>query len=254
MTDIAAVSGRPGRWSVLANPTRFLQLSGRVQPFAYLAAAAVLAPALWLGLTAPADYQQGDTVRIMFVHVPFAWLGMLAWTMMALSGLGTLVWRHPIADVSLKSAAPLGCAFTFLAMVTGSIWGRPTWGTWWEWDARLSSVFILFLMYLGLMALARAFDDPGRSARPVAVMALTGFVMIPIIKFSVEWWNTLHQPASVMRAGGPTMPAAYLTPLLLSALGFTLLFLAMHLTAMRTEVLRRRVRALKRLQVARGTD
>ncbi|GGD96444.1 heme exporter protein CcmC [Aureimonas endophytica] len=250
MSDLAA-SPRPTRIGALANPTRFLALSGRVQPFLYAAAALVLAPALWLGFTAPADYQQGETVRIMFIHVPFAWLGMMAWTMMAGSGLGTLVWRHPVADVALKSAAPLGAVFTLLAMVTGSIWGRPTWGTWWEWDARLSSVFILFLMYLGLIALTRAFDDPARSARPVAVVALTGFVMIPIIKFSVEWWNTLHQPASVLTMNGPKMPATYLVPLLLSALGFSLLFLALHLTAMRTEVLRRRIRALKRLQAAR---
>jgi heme exporter protein C len=253
MSHIAAdADSRPKGFGALANPTRFLELSGRLEPFAYILASLVLAPALWLGLAAPADYQQGDTVRIMFVHVPFAWLGMMAWTTMALSGLGTLVWRHPLADVALKSAAPLGAAFTFLAMLTGSIWGRPTWGTWWEWDARLSSVFVLFLMYLGLVALARAFDDPGRSARPVAVVALTGLVMIPVIKFSVDWWNTLHQPASVLRAGGPSMPAVYLAPLLLSALGFTLLFLAMHLSAMRTEVLRRRARALRRLRAARA--
>ncbi|WP_152046964.1 heme ABC transporter permease [Aureimonas psammosilenae] len=251
MSDIAAPI-RPTRIGALANPTRFLELSARVQPFLYGLAALVLLPALWLGASAPADYQQGETVRIMFIHVPFAWVAMMAWTAMAASGLGTLVWRHPVADVALKSAAPLGATFTLLAMVTGSIWGRPTWGTWWEWDARLSSVFILFLMYLGMMALGRAFEDPARSSRPAAVFAITGFVMIPIIKFSVEWWNTLHQPASVMRMGGPSMPAVYLTPLLLSGLGFTLLFLAFHLTAMRTEILNRRIRALKRLALARA--
>ena len=251
MSDFAAPA-RPSRIGLLANPTRFLALSGKVQPWLYLGAAIVLLPGLWLGIAAPADYQQGPTVRIMFIHVPFAWLGMVAWTTMAIAGLGTLVWRHPVADVALKAAAPLGAVFTLLAMVTGSIWGRPTWGTRWEWDARLSSVFILFLMYLGLIALARTFDDPGRSARPAAVVALTGFVMIPIIKFSVEWWNTLHQPASVFTIQGPKMPTVYLTPLFLCAAGFTLLFLAMHITAMRTEVLRRRVRALRRLSLARA--
>ncbi|EAU41879.1 heme exporter protein CcmC [Fulvimarina pelagi HTCC2506] len=240
-------TGRPGRFAILANPTRFLELSGKIQPWLYALAALAILTGLTLGFMAPEDYQQGATVRIMFIHVPFAWLCMMIWTVMALSALGTLVWRHPLADVSIKAAAPIGAVFTVLALLTGSIWGRPMWGTWWVWDARLTSVFVLLIMYLGLIALTRALDEPGKAAKPAAILVLVGWVNIPIIKFSVDWWNTLHQPASVMRADGPSMPAEFLTPLLLSAVGFTLLFFALHLTAMRTEILRRRVEALSRL-------
>ncbi|HSM39522.1 MAG TPA: heme ABC transporter permease [Afifellaceae bacterium] len=228
----------------LANPTRFLSLSARILPWLAAASAAVLAIGLWLALfVAPPDYQQGDSVRIMFVHVPAAWLAMFCYTLMALSSIGSLVWRHPLADVSAKAAAPIGAAFTFLALFTGSVWGKPMWGTWWVWDARLTSVLVLFIMYLGLIALWRAFDDPGRAGRVAAVLTLVGFVNIPIIKFSVDWWNTLHQPASVMRLGGPTVHPSMLWPLLIMAVGFTLLFLTLHLAAMRTEIFRRRVRA-----------
>ena len=141
----------------------------------------------------------------MYVHVPAAWLAMMCYTVMALSALGTLVWRHPLADVSAKAAAPIGACFTLVALITGSLWGKPMWGTWWVWDARLTSVFVLFLMYLGLIALNRAMDEPTRAAKVSAVLILVGFVNIPIIKFSVEWWNTLHQPASVIRMDGPTI-------------------------------------------------
>ena len=250
MTDLSAT--KPSRFAILANPTRFLELSGRLQPWLYAAALVALVVGLTLGFTAPPDYQQGATVQIMFIHVPFAWLSMMVWTMMSLSALGTLVWRHPLADVAVKAAAPIGAVFTALALITGSIWGRPMWGTWWVWDARLTSVFILFLMYLGLIALTRALEDPGKSARAAAILVLVGFINIPLIKFSVDWWNTLHQGASVIRAGGPAMPAVFLTPLLVSALGFTLLFFALHLTAMRSEVLRRRVAALSRLAARRA--
>ncbi|MFD2238681.1 heme ABC transporter permease [Aureimonas populi] len=248
MSDIAA-----RRWSVsaLANPTRFMELSARVQPWVYGAALLALGFGLWLGLTVPPDYQQGETVKIMFVHVPFAWASMMVWSVMSVSALGVLVWRHPLADVAIKAAAPLGAVFTALALLTGSIWGHPMWGTWWVWDARLTSVFVLFLMYLGLIGLTRAFEEPGRAGRPAAILVLVGFVNIPIIKFSVDWWNTLHQPASVIRAAGPAMPGVYLQPLLLVALGVSLLFLALHLTVMRTEVVRRRVHALSR-RAARG--
>ena len=164
---------------------------------------------LYLGFTAPEDFQQGITVRIMYIHVPFAWLAMMCYTLMALAALGTLVWRHPLADVALKSAAPIGAVFTALALATGSIWGKPMWGTWWVWDARLTSVFVLFLMYLGILALTRAIDDPAKSARAAAIITLVGFINIPIIKFSVDWWNTLHQPASVFRLDGPTIDASH---------------------------------------------
>jgi heme exporter protein C len=182
----------------------------------------------------------------MYVHVPAAWLSMMCYTVMALSALGTLVWRHPLADVSAKAAAPLGAGFTLVALITGSLWGKPMWGTWWVWDARLTSVFVLFLMYLGLIALNRAMDDPTRAAKASAILILVGFVNIPIIKFSVEWWNTLHQPASVMRMDGPTIDPAFLWPLLIMAVAFTMLFFTLHILAMRNEILRRRIAVLRR--------
>ena len=187
----------------LANPTKFLSLTARLLPWLAGATAILLAIGLTQSALAPDDYQQGATVKIMFIHVPNAWLSMFVWGVMSVAALGTLVWRHPLADVAAKAAAPIGAAFTFLALVTGSLWGRPMWGTYWEWDARLTSVLILFLMYLGLIALWRAVEDPSRAARAAAILTLVGAINIPIIKFSVDWWNTLHQPASVMRIGGP---------------------------------------------------
>ncbi len=240
-------SARPASWADIANPTRFIALADRLVPWLAALAAALLAIGLYMSFAAPEDYQQGSTVRIMYIHVPFAWLAMMCYSLMAISALGTLVWRHPLADVALKSAAPIGAVFTALALVTGSIWGKPMWGTWWVWDARLTSVFVLFLMYLGIIALTRALDDPGRAAWAAAVMTLVGFVNVPIIKFSVEWWNTLHQPASVFRLDGPTIAPSLLWPLLVMALGFTVLFFCLHLMAMRTEIRRRRVAAMRRM-------
>lgn len=234
----------------LANPTRFLNFASRVLPWLAAATALVFAVGLYQSWAAPDDYQQGATVKIMFVHVPNAWLSMFVWGVMSFAALGTLVWRHPLADVAAKAAAPIGAAFTFLALVTGSLWGRPMWGTYWQWDARLTSVLILFLMYLGLIALWRAVEDPSRAARAAAILTLVGAINIPIIKFSVDWWNTLHQGASVFRMGGPTLDRAFLVPLLLMATGFTLLFLTLHLAAMRNEVLRRRVRSLQMMQAS----
>ncbi len=241
------------RFTDLANPTRFIALAGRIAPWLAALSAIVLAAGMWMGFAAPEDYQQGSTVRIMYIHVPFAWLSMMIYGLMAVSALGTLVWRHPLADVWLKAAAPIGAVFTALALITGSIWGKPMWGTWWVWDGRLTSVFVLFLMYLGLIALTRALDDPSRSARAAAVVALIGVINLPIIKFSVEWWNTLHQPASVMRLDGPTIHPSLLTPLLISAVGFTLLYFTLQLMAMRTEIWRRRVTSMRRM-AARGAE
>lgn len=235
------------RLSDLANPTRFLALVGRIIPWMWSITAVLFAVGLYMSFTTETDYQQGETVRIMYIHVPAAWLSMMIYSVMALSALGTLVWRHPLADVSARAAAPIGAAFTFLALVTGSIWGRPMWGTWWVWDARLTSVFVLFLMYLGLIALNRAMDDPSKSARVSAVLILVGFVNIPIIKFSVDWWNTLHQPASVFRMGGPTIHPEFLWPLGIMALAYTFLFFVLHMTAMRTEIWRRRIASMRRL-------
>jgi heme exporter protein C len=244
MTETTAA---PSKFASLANPTRFIALTGRILPWLAGLTVLCLASGIYLSFTTEGDYQQGETVRIMYVHVPSAWLAMMCYSVMALSALGTLVWRHPLADVSAKTAAPLGAAFTFLALVTGSLWGRPMWGTWWAWgDARLTSVFILFLMYLGLIAFNRAMDDPGKAARVSAIMILVGFVNIPIIKFSVEWWNTLHQPASVMRLDGPTIDPEFLRPLLIMGLAFTLLFFTLHLMAIRNEIWRRRIAVMRR--------
>jgi len=235
----------------LANPSRFLTLAARLLPWLAALTIVLLAAGLYLSATAPDDYQQGATVKIMFIHVPNAWLSMFVWGIMSIASLGTLVWRHPLADVAAKAAAPIGASFTFLALVTGSLWGRPMWGTYWEWDARLTSVLILFLMYLGLIALWRAVEDPSRAARAAAVLTLVGAINLPIIKFSVDWWNTLHQPASVMRMGGSTLDKAFLIPLLVMAIAFSFLFVTLHVAAMRNEILRRRVRSLQ-MQQARA--
>src|SRR5215472_2693148 len=236
----------------LANPTRFLALTARILPWLIGATVLLLIIGLYQSATAPDDYQQGATVKIMFIHVPNAWLSMFVWGMMSAAALGTLVWRHPLADVAAKCAAPLGAAFTFLALVTGSLWGRPMWGTYWVWDARLTSVLVLFIMYLALMALWRTVDDPARAGRAAAILTLVGAINLPIIKFSVDWWNTLHQPASVFRIGGPTIDLSMLMPLIVMALAFTLLFIAIHLAAMRNEILRRRVRSLMLTQAERA--
>src|SRR6218665_125866 len=201
------------KFSDLANPTRFLALAARLLPWMAAITAILFAIGLYLSFTAEGDYQQGQTVRIMYIHVPAAWLSMMCYTVMALSAIGTLVWRHPLADVSHKAAAPIGAAFTLIALATGSLWGKPMWGTWWVWDARLTSVFVLFLMYLGLIALNRAIDEPSKAARVSAVLILVGFVNIPIIKFSVDWWNPLHQPASVLKVSGSTLDVEFLRPL-----------------------------------------
>jgi len=237
-------------WIALANPSRFLALAERLLPWLAAATALAFAAGLYAAFfVAPEDYQQGASVRIMFIHVPGAWLGMLGWAIMSVAALGTLVWRHPLADVALKTAAPIGAAFTFVCLVTGALWGRPMWGTYWVWDARLTSVLVLFLMYLGLIALWRAIEDPARAARAAAVLTLVGAVNLPIIKFSVDWWSTLHQPASVFRVGGSSIHPAILAPLLVMALAFTLLFATLYVSAMRNEILRRRVRTLRLLQV-----
>ncbi|HUW73345.1 MAG TPA: heme ABC transporter permease [Methyloceanibacter sp.] len=237
----------------LANPTRFLELVKAVVPWLAALVVILLGTGLYLSFfVAPPDYQQGETVRIMFIHVPAAWLAMFGYTVIALAALGTLIWRHPLADVAAKTAAPIGATFTFIALVTGSLWGKPMWGTYWVWDARLTSMLVLFLLYLGLIALWQAIEESGRAGRAAAILALVGAVNIPIIKFSVDWWNTLHQPASVFRAGGPTIDPALLTPLFVMAAGFTALFVLLHLIAMRAEILRRRVRALQQTQVARA--
>jgi heme exporter protein C len=234
----------------LANPHRFLALARWIVPAFAVLALVLLGFGIARGLQAPADYQQGETVRIMYIHVPSAWLALGIYTLMAIASLGTLVWRHPLADVAAKAAAPIGGAFCLICLVTGALWGRPMWGAYWVWDARLTSMLVLFLLYLGILALWRAIEDPGQGARAVAILTLVGFINVPIVKFSVDWWNTLHQPASVFRLDGPAIHPAILTPLLISAAGFAALFVALHVAAMRNEILRRRVRTLRLLTAA----
>ncbi len=231
-----------------ASPARFLAFAARVLPWLAGAAAIVIGYGLFRVSGAPDDYQQGATAKIMFIHVPSAWLSMMGWGLMSVAALGTLVWRHPLADVTAKAAAPIGAGFTLICLVTGSLWGRPMWGTYWVWDARLTSVLVLFLMYLGVIALWRTIEDPSRAARAVAILTLVGALNLPIIHFSVEWWNTLHQPASVFRVGGPAIHPSLLVPLLVMAAGFTLLFFALLTAAMRNEILRRRIRTIQMMQ------
>ncbi|MEM9734102.1 MAG: heme ABC transporter permease CcmC [Pseudomonadota bacterium] len=244
--SVTSANAAPTGLAALANPTRFLALVARVLPFLWVLTVAVLAVGLWMSFNVPDDYQQGRTVRIMFVHVPAVWMAMGAYMVMVSGALGVLVWRHPLADVAARAAAPFGAAFTFLGLATGSIWGRPMWGTWWVWDARLTSFLLLLIIYLGLLALWNAIEEPARAARLAAVAILVGALNIPIIKFSVDWFTTLHQPASVTRLDGPTLAPEFLYPLLVMGLAFLLLFTTLHLMAMRNEILRRQIRTLQR--------
>lgn len=228
-------------WS-LANPSNFMKLAQRLIPPLSFLTALCFGYGLYLSFfDSPPDYQQGEAVRIMYIHVPSAWLASLIYVSLILAALGTLVWRHPLADAAQKAAAPLGAGFTLICLVTGSLWGKPMWGTYWVWDARLTSVLVLFLLYLGLVALWWTIDDKSKAARLAAILTLVGAVNLPIIKYSVDWWNTLHQPASVLRLGGSTLDPAMLKALLVMALAFTLLFLILHMMAIRNEILARRV-------------
>ena len=235
-----------------ANPARFTRLADAILPWSLLATLGLLGAGLYLGLFAsPADYQQGETVRIMYVHVPAAWMALFIYTTIAGASATALIWRHPLAHIAARAAAPLGAWFTFLALATGSLWGKPMWGTWWVWDARLTSVLILFFLYLGYMALYNAFEDAARGQRAAAILALVGFVNVPIIKFSVDWWNTLHQPASLTRLDAPAIDPAMLWPLLAMGVGYMTFFLTLLLLRMKSELLAARLRALS-LQGAAG--
>jgi heme exporter protein C len=232
--------------SRLANPTRFMRFSAAALPWCGWSAAGVLVVGLYLALVvAPPDYQQGETVRIMYIHVPAAWMALSIYLFVAVASAVALVWRHPLAEIAAAAAAPIGAAFTFVCLATGSLWGRPMWGAWWVWDARLTSVLVLFFLYLGYIALVNAFDEPGRGARAGSVLALAGVVNLPIVKFSVDWWNTLHQPASVVRLGGPKIDVAMLIPLLVMAVGFSLMFAALTMLRMRTALNDRKALAMR---------
>jgi len=237
----------------LANPTRFMRIADRLfWPLSALAGGCLLA-GLYFGLIAsPPDYQQGDTVRIMYVHVPAAWLATIGYVAVGLCGLFYIVWRHPLADIALRAMAPAGAMFAFLTLVTGAFWGKPMWGAWWVWDARLTSMLILFFFYLGVIALANGFDQPERGSRPAALLALVGLVNVPIVKFSVDWWNTLHQPASLLRSGGVAIDQAMLLPLLLMLAGMHLYFAAVVILRMKALLAERRITSLLLRQAARG--
>ena len=229
-----------------ANPLRYQRLADAVLPWAGGAAVGLMLLGLYLALlVAPPDYQQGEAYRIMFVHVPAAWMALMVYAMMAAASVASLVWRHPLAEVAARAAAPIGACFTAVALVSGSIWGQPMWGTWWVWDARLTSVLILFFLYLGYIALHDAFDEPSRGARAAAILCLVGSVNLPIIKFSVDWWNTLHQPASILRVGGPAIHASMLWPLLAMFGAFLCYFVAVHILRTRAELTARRIRNLR---------
>ena len=229
-----------------ANPARFMRIAEPILPWTSVGALAAILLALYFGIfDSPADYQQGETVRIMYVHVPAAWMALFAYTVMALASGSFLIWKHPLADLSAQAAAPIGAGFTAIALVTGALWGQPMWGTWWVWDARLTSVLILFFLYLGYMALVNGFDDPERGSRMGAILALLGFVNVPIIKFSVDWWNTLHQPASISRLDAPAIDTSMLIPLLLMAIGFKLFFISILIVRIKIQLLKKRIRSIQ---------
>jgi heme exporter protein C len=227
-----------------ANPARFRRFSQRALPALSLATALALAVGLYLALIeSPPDYQQGETVRVMFIHVPSAWLAMAGYALLAALDASLLVWRHPLAALMARAAAPVGAVFAGVCLLTGSLWGRPMWGAYWVWDARLTSMLLLFFLYLGHIALSRAYDDAERGDRAAAILALVGVINLPVIKFSVDWWNTLHQPASVARLDGPAIDAAIVLPLLWMAGSFLLLFILLVLVRAETEIDRRRLEA-----------
>lgn len=234
-------------WSYLANPERFDRLARAVIPWSWGLAALLFVIGLpWALVVSPPDYQQSETVRIMYVHVPAAWLAMVAYSGLAVSSFVYFIWRHNLADLAARALAPVGAVFAFLCLATGALWGRPMWGAWWVWDARLTSMLVLFLLYLGYMALRAAIEDEKLAARAGAILAMAGVLNLPIIKFSVDWWNTLHQPASVFRFDGPTIHPSALWPLSIMALAFTVLLTALVLTQMRAMILSRKADALER--------
>jgi len=236
---------------IFANPARFLSIARPLTPWLALAGLLLIAIGLVAGLTlSPADYLQGESVRIMYVHVPAAWLGMAGWTGIAVSSLMQLVWRHPLAGVAARAVAAPGALFTAICLMTGSIWGRPTWGTWWEWDGRMTSMLVLLFLYFGYMALAGASGERGSAGKAAAIFGLVGAINIPVIRYSVVWWNTLHQGSSITLTG-TTIDRSILWPLPIAVLGFTLLFAAIVLMRMRALLAENRIEArLKRMAEA----
>ena len=231
-----------------ANPARFLKIARVATPIVALLGLALTAAGLWIGLFAsPPDYQQGESVRIMYVHVPAAWLGAGGYLGLAIASATALIWRHPLATIAARAIAPAGAAFTAICLVSGALWGKPTWGTYWVWDARLTSMLVLLFLYLGYLALSASEAEKGGESRAAAILALVGVINLPIIKYSVEWWNTLHQGSSisVINAKSSIAPEL-LTPLLLSVAGFSFLFGAIVLMRMRAMLAQQRIDARSR--------
>ncbi len=240
---------------IVLQPDAFSRLGAKASPWLAGITAVLLTAGVFLALfVSPPDFRQSESVRIMYVHVPAAWMSLFCYTFMAAAGGAALVWRAPLAHMAAEATAPVGAAFTLLALATGSLWGKPMWGAWWVWDARLTSELILLFLYLGFIALNTAFDDPTRGARAAATLAVVGIVMVPIIKYSVDWWSTLHQPASVLRMSGPTIAAEMLVPLLIMAVGYTTFFLYVLLIRMATLLNNARIRALRQRQVRTGWE
>lgn len=228
-----------------AHPRGFLRLSEKILPvMSMLSVLIITAGIVWGLFFSPADWQQGDSVRIMYIHVPMAWLASSGYVALAVCSLLSLVWRHPLADLAAKELSPLGASIAALCLVSGSLWGKPMWGTWWVWDARLTSMLVLFFLYVGHMVLINAFDDPQRGYRSAAILALIGVVDLPIIKFSVQWWNTLHQPDSITLRGAPTIALSILWPLLICFIGFSLGFVTLMIARIKAALLEHRIKSL----------
>lgn len=229
-------------FSRFSNPDQFEAMSRVIAPMAFAGFVVFALAGLMIGLFfSPEDYQQGDSVRIMYVHVPAAWMALGAYSFIAAMSVVAFVWRHSLADFAARAAAGPGAVFTALALITGMVWGKPTWGAWWVWDARLTSVLILLFIYFGYIAIWRAVDDPQRAARFARIFALLGFINVPIVKFSVDWWNSLHQPASILRADGPTIHQSMLTPLFAMIVAYMALFVWLVLTGVRVYIIRMRL-------------
>jgi heme exporter protein C len=240
-------------FSYLANPKRFDGFARIAIPIAGGLTAVLLAAGIYLSFFAsPADYQQGESVRIMYVHVPAAYMAMALYAALAGASFVFFVWRHALADAAAAVIAPVGAVFTALALITGSLWGKPMWGTWWEWDARMTSVLVMLLVYLGYMALRSALEENQQASRAAAILAMAGAINLIIVKFSVEWWSSLHQPASIFRADGPTMPGSMLWPLGLMALGYTAFAAWLVLYRLRTRALQRRAQTVRRQRETGG--
>ena len=230
----------------LANPSRFFRITNFLLPWLMGLSITLTLIGIYFALfDSPKDLIQGSTIRIMYVHVPRAWLSIFSYLLLSICSFFFIVWRHPLADILSRSIAPVGALFSLLTLLTGSIWGRPMWGTWWVWDARLTSMLILFIFFLGYIALSNAFEKNERGSRPAALLAIVGSINLPIVKFSVDWWNTLHQPASIIRTGGISIDQSMLVPLIIMTLAFNIFFILVVILRAHSILIERKVYHLK---------